>query len=189
MTSVNPKLLIGLGIVIIFVGYLKVMNPHRKYSSRAYWQTATVANVADIPHKALKEGNKNGGILMWAAMGTKDPAILKKLVRRGAKINESDLTFSGTPLTGAAGYSKSPKIIEALIGLGADITKRVSHQETALMVAARYNKTPGIIEKLVAVGAKIDNTNILGQTALDLAIKSDNQTAIKALERLAKKNK
>jgi len=187
MTSVNPKLLIGLGLVIIFVAYLKIMNPNRKYSSIEYWQTATIANVADVPREALKIGNKNGGVLMWAAMGTDNPAILKKLVRRGAKINESDLIFKGTPLTGAAGYSKNPKIIEALIKLGADITKRVGNKETALMIAAQYNKNSGIIEKLVSVGAKVTNKNLQGRTALDLAMKNDNKTAINALKSIMKK--
>ena len=184
MKSVNPKLLVFLVLAIVLVGLLKVMNPYRKYSSRAYWETATITEVADIPAEALKPGNKNGGVLMWAAMASKDPAILKALVNRGADINESDGVFMGTPLTGAAGYTSSTKILDELINLGADITKRVNNQETALMIAAQYNKNPGIIEKLVSLGANINNKNSQGKTALYLAKKNKNNIAIEALETL-----
>ena len=186
MKSVNPKLLIGLVLVVVLVGFLKVMNPHRKYSSREYWATATITDVADIPFKALKPGNKNGGVLMWAAMASQDPIILRELVNRGADINESDGVFMGTPLTGAAGYSSSTEILDELINLGADITKRVNNKETALMIAAQYNKNTGIIEKLVSLGSDLNNKNSQGRTALDLAKKNKNNTAIEALELLMK---
>ena len=84
MKSVNPKLLIALAGVIALALYLKAANPHKKYSTRQFWETATVVTVSTVPDKALKPGNKNGSVLMWAAMGAKDPAILKALVERGA---------------------------------------------------------------------------------------------------------
>ena len=60
MKSVNPKLLIGLVIVIAFVAYLKISNPYRKFSTKQYWVSATIQDVDNIPLDALKSGNKNG---------------------------------------------------------------------------------------------------------------------------------
>ncbi len=182
MKSVNPKLLIGLVLVIAMVATLKLMNPNRKYSSGKYWESATITDVYKVPSDALKSGNSNGSVLMWAAMKANDPAIITALVKRGADVNEADIIFSGTPLTGAAGYSKNPKIIGELVRLGADMKKTVNMDETALMIAAQYNKNEAIFKKLISLGADTASTNVLGQTALDLAKKSKNNVAIKVLE-------
>lgn len=184
MKSIKPAYLALLVIAILFVAYLKVSNPYREYSTTQYWENATLASVAEIPDEALKPGNKNGSILMWAAMGTNNPKIIKALVKRGADVNEADSTFMGTPLTGAAGYAKNPAIIEELIKLGADIDKRVNNQDTALMVAAQYNKNEGIATKLVKLGSKVDEKNALGITALEYAKLMNNQPVIKELESL-----
>ncbi len=184
MKSVNPKLLLVLVLVIVFAGALKIMNPHKKYSTQDYWRTATVADVANVPDEALKPGNKNGGVLMWAATSTPDPAVITALVERGADINESDLMFSGTPLTGAAGYSNNPDVVRELVRLGADIHKKVNNDETALMIAAQYNDTPAIIQTLVDLGADINAKNKQDLTALDLAKLKKNQSAVFVLEKL-----
>jgi ankyrin repeat protein len=181
MKSVNPKLLIALGVVLALALGLKVLNPHKKYSTRQFWETATVSTVASVPESALQPGNKNGTVLMWAAMGAKDPAILEALVARGADVNESDAIFGGTPLTAAAGKSERPEMIATLVRLGADVHKRVNNGETAAMVAAQYNSTPGIIEALAAAGADFSAKNHQGKTALDLAKEHGNSTAEKAL--------
>jgi ankyrin repeat protein len=181
MKSVNPKLLIALVAVAVLALVLKALNPHKKYSTRQFWETATVATVATIPGEALKPGNRNGGVLRWAAMGAKDPQILKALVERGADVNESDVVFGGTPLSAAAGKSERPEMIAVLVGLGADVHKRVSNGETVAMVAAQFNTTPGIIEALEAAGADFTARNDQGKTALDLAREHQNATAEKAL--------
>ncbi|WP_455207593.1 ankyrin repeat domain-containing protein [Kaarinaea lacus] len=184
MKSVNPKLLIVLVLVIVFAGAVKLMNPHKKYSTQDYWKTATLDDVARVPEEALKVGNKNGGVLMWAATSTSDPAIIAALVERGADVNESDPVFSGTPLTGAAGYNDNPEILKELVRLGADIHKRVNNQETVLMIAAQYNNNAGIIEELVSLGANLGDKNAQGETALDLAKKNNNKSAEVILEKL-----
>lgn len=184
MKSVNPKLLIALVIAILFAAFVKLNNPYRKFSTQDYWASATLDSVAEIPDEALKPGNKNGAVLMWAAMATNNPEILAALVVRGAEINEADAIFSGTPLSGAAGYTERPEIIDKLIELGADIHQELSNKEDALMIAAQYNTNPGIIEKLVFHGADLKRTNILGKTALDLAIDNENTVAKDALEKL-----
>jgi len=185
MSSVNPKLLIALAIVIAFAVFVKLNNPYRQYSTGEFWATATVSAVDEMPDEALKPGNKNGPVLMWAAMSVRDPKIISALVQRGADVNESDgNVFKGTPLTGAAGYSASPAIIDQLIQLGADVNHTVNNNEDALMIAAQYNRNPGIIERLVFHGTDMGRTNCPGHSALYLAIKNKNEVAREALERL-----
>jgi hypothetical protein len=128
MKSVNPKLLIVLTVVLALALGLKVLIPHKKYSTRQFWETATVSTVASVPESALKPGNKNGTVLMWAAMGAQDPAILEALVARGADVNESDAIFGGTPLTAAAGKSDSPEMIATLVRLGRPRGRKCAHR-------------------------------------------------------------
>ena len=54
------------------------------------------------------------------------------------------------------------------------------------MIAAQYNKNNGVIEKLVSLGADVNNKNSQGRTALDLAKKNENHTAIDALTKIVK---
>ena len=178
---VNPKLLWLLVAVIAYAVATRLANPHRKYSTRQYWESATVAQVADVPQKALLPGNKNGSVLMWAAMGARDPEILRALVRRGAAINEADVVFGGTPMSAAAGKSAHPEMIAVLKSLGADPNQRVNNGETPAMVAAQYNQTPGIIEALAAAGADLTARDHQGRSALDLARATGNSTAERAL--------
>ena len=181
MKSVNPKLVYALVGALALALFLKLSNPNKKYSTREFWETASVASVAGVPDRALKSGNPNGGVLMWAAMGAKDPAILKALVARGADVNESDLIFSGTPVSAAAGKSAHPEMIAMLLALGADVNKRVHDGQTPAMIAAQYNHTPGVIEALKAGGADMSAKDDEGQTALDFARRSGNPVVEQAL--------
>lgn len=183
-TSIRPKLFIAAVAVIGLAVMVTTMNPHRKYSTRQFWETATVETVAEVPEKALQPANKNGSVLMWAAMGARDAEILRALVARGADVNESDTTFGGTPLSAAAGKSERPEMIAVLVELGGDVNKRVNNGETPAMVAARYNFTPGMIEALHAAGADLTATNDQGQTALEIASEAGNAVAEKALRDL-----
>jgi len=177
----SPKLLALLAVVIAGALALKLANPDRKYSTRQFWERASVATVADVPQRALARGNHNGGVLMWAAMGARDPAILDALVGRGAGVNEADVVFGGTPLSSAAGKSDHPEMIGALVRLGGDVNQRVNNGETPAMVAAQYNRTPGIIEALDAAGADFAARNFQGKTALDLAREAENTVVMQAL--------
>ncbi len=88
MGSVNRKYIIALVIVISFAIAMLVMNPHKKYSRRNFWQEATLSSVKEVPQEALKYGNKNGSVLMWAATAVSDPNIITALIERGADVNE-----------------------------------------------------------------------------------------------------
>lgn len=181
---VNPKLLLLLLVAIAIAAVARLGNPNRKYSTREFWQTATVASVAEVPDKALAPGNKNGGVLMWAAMGARDPEILRALVARGADVNEADVMFAGTPMSAAAGKSEHPEMIGMLAELGADPNKRVSNGDTPAMVASKYNRTPGIIEALAAAGADMRIRNHDGHTVLFLARAHHNDVVEQALLKL-----
>ncbi|MDR2174165.1 MAG: ankyrin repeat domain-containing protein [Burkholderiales bacterium] len=179
--------LIALIFAVVIFGAVKLTNPHRKYSTAEFWEQATVASVQEVPQKALQPGNRNGSVLMWAAMGTSDVEIIRELVYRGANVNESDPQFSGTPISAAAGYGRSPQIITELVRLGGDVNKTVNNDETPLMIAARFNHKPWFVEALVAAGARVDAENAQGATALDIAIRNQNTTAEQALRALKKK--
>ena len=181
--NVNPKLLAVLFAVIALAVGLRFLNPDKKYSTRQFWERSTVATVAEVPQRALARGNKNGGVLMWAAMGARDPEILKALVARGADVNETDVIFGGTPMSGAAGKSEHPEMIGVLKSLGADVNKRVNNGETPAMIAAQYNRTPGIIEALREAGADLDARSVQGKTALDFAKEAENEVVVAALRK------
>lgn len=187
MTTVKPIYLVALVIAILFIIYIKLSNPYREYSTSNFWKNATVQSVDEIPQQALELGNKNGPVLMWAAIGSSNPKVLGVLQKRGADINEADSTFKGTPLTGAAGYTETPGMLVELVRLGADISKTVGNGETALMIAAQYNQTPQIISTLIDLGARLDLKNAQGKSALDLAIRSKNKTAIDELKSFTSK--
>jgi len=184
MLSVKPIYLVALTLIILFVIYIKISNPYREYSTAIFWENATLESVAIIPDEALMPGNKNGPVIMWAAIGASDTVIINALFDRGSDINESDGIFKGTPLTGAAGYSKHPEIIDQLIKLGADVNQKVHNEETALMIAARYNENPGIATMLVKNGAKLNDKNRQGKTAIDLAKRIKNTTVVNELKPL-----
>ncbi|MDR2244608.1 MAG: ankyrin repeat domain-containing protein [Burkholderiales bacterium] len=173
--------LVVLVLVTLFFYKYQSSNPYKKYSTTHFWKQATVTTVQKVPEEALKPGNRNGSVLMWAAMGTPDIAIIQALVDRGADVNESDPLYTGTPLSAAAGYGRTPKMITELVRLGGDVNKTVSNDETPLMIAARYNHQPGFVEALVAAGAKVDAKSAQGATALDIAIRSKNTTVKQAL--------
>ena len=45
---VDPKLLVLLLVVVAIAAVVRLGNPHRKYSTREFWETATVATVPGI---------------------------------------------------------------------------------------------------------------------------------------------
>lgn len=188
MSPTTSTLLATLLAAIIFVGFIKLSNPHREFSTQEYWHTATLESINEIPDEALAPGNRNGGVLMWAAIASNNPDILTALVERGADINEADGIFKGTPLTGAASFSTDPKIIDRLIELGADINQKVHNDEDALMIAARQSKSPAIIKRLVFHGADVHRKNSNGETAFDIAKYGRNKITMKILTELMKSN-
>ena len=184
MNSSTSKLLIIFIAVVSFSAYIKISNPHKEFSTEEFWESATIEDVYTIPEEALRTGNKNGSVLMWAAMVAKDPRIISALVKRGSDVNEPDIIFSGTPLSAAAGSSSTPEIIDELISLGAEINKVVgSNDKTPLIIASELNPNPLIIERLIYHGADIGYKDLTGRTALEQAIRFKNNTVIETLKK------
>jgi len=200
---VNKNLVWILVAVIGYAGWYLLTNKHLKYSTEAYWETATLEDVANVPQEALEGYNKNGPVLMWAASTTSDPRIITALVERGADVNGSDSktyvvknTFTstytvvddnnitGTPLSAAAAESDSPKVIAELVRLGAEVNSRHTNDFTPLMIAATWNTNADITRELIKHGADIRLTNKFGETALESAKSQDNQNVIAVLENL-----
>lgn len=187
MKKPSPILISLLVVAIGFAAYLKLSNPYKKYSQQAFWGTATLADVKNIPEEALKLGNKNGPVLMWAATTTKDPAIISALITRGASVNERDVVFSGTPLSAAAGYSQTPAVIDELVRLGAEVDAVVGTQDkTPLIIAAEINPHTPILEALVKNGASTTYRDKTGRNAQAAAVKFGTPEAVEVLRRLSK---
>jgi len=187
MNAVNPKLIIVLFVVIALAAYVKISNPHKKFSTEDYWSSATLEDVYSIPDEVLLPGNKNGSVLMWASMVTEKPEIISALVKRGADVNEADIIFSGTPLSAAAASSSYPEIIDELIKLGAEINKVVgSNDKTPLIIASELNSNSEIIERLIYHGADINYKDLTGRTALEQAIRIENTSVVPVLEHFSK---
>lgn len=187
MKKTNPALMLALLCVLAFVAYLKLSNPYKKYSQQAYWETATLADVQNIPDEALKPGNKNGPVLMWAATTTKDSAIISALVARGANVSERDVIFSGTPLSAAAGYSKTPSVIDELVRLGAPVDEVVgSKDKTPLIIAAEINPQVDILDALVRNGASTNYQDKTGRNALAAAAAFGTPAAAERMRQLTK---
>lgn len=181
--SVNPKLLVALGVVIVIAGVLRLSNPYREYSRAQFWENAPPSLVATVPQEALKAGNRNGPVLMWAAIGADDPGVIDALVDRGADPNEHDILFTGTPLTGAAGYARNPEILRRLVQRGARLDELTSDKETALIIAAQHNPRGDIVQVLIDLGIDVAATDRGGRTALDHAKANNNSAAVEVLER------
>jgi ankyrin repeat protein len=180
MHSVNPKFIVLLVAVIVAFATFHLVNPHRKYSTQQFWEEAAADAVYEIPSAALEVGNKNGPVLMWAAMTAQNPQTITRLINRGANPNEADL-FGGTALTGAAAYNSNPEIIRTLVKAGADINQTVRFDDSALIIAARYATNPTVIETLIELGADPAHENVKGRNALDYARFYKNNVGIQVL--------
>ncbi len=121
MGGVQPKNVIALAAVTVFAVVYILGNPHKKLSSSGFWASATVVDVADVPQEALEPGNRHGPVVMWAAMSTDIPEIVRALVERGANINETDGIFEGTPLSAVAAHGEHPQMLDTLVELGVDV--------------------------------------------------------------------
>ena len=175
MESVNPKLIvILLGVIALFV-YLKVTNPHQKYSTSKYWESATIDDVADIPDDALLPGNKNSPVLMWAASTTDNPEIITALINRGVDVNEREVDFKGTALSAAAYRNPDPAIIDILVEHGAHVNIVLGRlKKTPLLLAAEQNDL-SVTERLISHGADVTYSDVNGKTAPMLAIEFENK--------------
>ena len=175
MESVNPKLIVILLGVIALFAYIKITNPHQKYRTTKYWQSATLEDVYHIPEEALLPGNKNGPVLMWAASATNNPEIISALIDRGMDVNEREVDFNGTALSAAAYQNQNSAIIDALVEHGAHVNIILGKlKKSPLLLAAEKNNL-SVTKRLLAHGADLAYTDVNGKTALMLAEEFGNK--------------
>ena len=182
MSKPNPVLLLLLAVVISFAVFLKVSSPHKKYSTRGFWESATIESVREVPDEVLADGNENGPVLMWASIASVNPDVIEAIIARGVDVNESDVIFQGTALSAAATYNSNPEVINVLVENGADIHQQVMHGQDALMLAAQFNENESIIKALLRNGADTTRKSSSGKTALDYAEEYKNKAAVSVLK-------
>lgn len=162
---------------------LSTYDRYSIYSTQAYWQTASIEDVAHVPINTLATGNKHGSVLMWAAAGTDDPAVLTALITRGANVDEEDTIYGGTALSAAAIETGNPAVIDVLIGHGANVNRIIGkYNKTPLLLAAELNHNALVIERLLSHGADLSHTDSRGENALTMAISNHNSAALSVLQ-------
>ena len=94
------------------------------------------------------------------------PAIIELLVTAGADVNSLD-NKGNSPLITAAG-NHCPKVINILLGKGANPALANTHGETAMHWLARWqaDRLGAVIDSLLAAGATIDPRDTLDRTPL-----------------------
>ncbi len=183
LSTINPKLIALLLLVVAFAAYVKLSNPNKVYSTQAYWLNAGLAEVEAVPQEVLLPGNQNGSVLMWAAYASPDPQVIEALIARGADVNEADVVFSGTPLSAAAAGNANPAVIDVLVQHGARVDQVVgSNNKTPLIIAAELNANPQVLARLIHHGANPAYRDLTGKTALQQARQMNNQSAVALLE-------
>ncbi|WP_077343054.1 ankyrin repeat domain-containing protein [Pseudocolwellia agarivorans] len=188
MNSVNPTLIISLVAAMGLFVYLKLSNPYQQYSTEAFWKSATIADVYEIPAAALHVNNKNGPVIMWAASVTNDPKIISALISRGADVNERDIDFHGTALSAASYQNTNPQIIDELVKQGAEVNIVLGRLKKSPLLLAAEKNTPAVTERLLFHGANAEYRDANERTAYIQALKSKNKDVIAVYEKIQNKN-
>lgn len=186
MNSVNPKLIFILVAVIALFCYIEISNPYQEYSTEAFWESATVHDVYQVPEEALQPNNKNGPVLMWAASVTNNPKIIEALINRGVDVNEREIDFNGTALSAASYQNTNSDIIDELVRHGAEVNIVLGHlKKSPLLLAAEQNNSE-VTKRLLFHGADPEYRDAIGRTAFIQAVKSENKDVIAIYENLSK---
>ena len=146
----------------------------QKWLSLASEQGIDEANdiVQSLSLPAVSQTPQRTSIFSVAKSGSTEDVI--SVLLAGTNINTPD-TYGQTPLMYASGSNSSEVILE-LIGAGAEVNLQSNSGWSALMFAARDN--PAVIETLLEQGADRSLTNSAGQTAFDIALKHNPETAL-----------
>ncbi len=99
---------------------------------------------------------------------TASAAEVASAIKSGNDIDARDAENGGTPLHWAAGFSPTPKVVELLLYLGADINARAEHDWMPIHVAAQNSKTPAVVKLLLDWGADCTARVKGGKTPFDL---------------------
>ncbi|KAK0161085.1 hypothetical protein PV327_009600 [Microctonus hyperodae] len=115
---------------------------------------------------------------LWCAAAAGHLALVKLLVRRGAKLNATSKTNS-TPLR-AACFDGHYEIVKFLVQRGADIEVANKHGHTCLMIAC-YRGHVKIVKFLLALKTDTNRKSVKGNTALHDCAESGSLEILKIL--------
>ncbi len=139
---------------------------------------ATINNVATVVDKLLEYGvdpnekieiYKGGTPLHMAAKYSKDPDVIKALLKNSADVNVRDAN-NETPLHKAAKYNDNSRVLYTFYFYDADMNLRDKDGNTPLHLSAirKRNFNIDIILTLLNLGSDARVKNKLGQTVLDI---------------------
>ncbi|KAG7203560.1 hypothetical protein KM043_013607 [Ampulex compressa] len=115
---------------------------------------------------------------LWCAAAAGHLALVKLLVKRGAKVNSTTKTNS-TPLR-AACFDGHYDVVKFLVQHGADIEMANRHGHTCLMIAC-YRDHIRIAKLLLALKADANRKSVKGNTALHDCAESGSLEILKVL--------
>ncbi|XP_043514226.1 protein fem-1 homolog CG6966 isoform X2 [Frieseomelitta varia] len=115
---------------------------------------------------------------LWCAAAAGHLALVKLLVKNGARVNSTTKTHS-TPLR-AACFDGHFDIVRFLVTHGADIEMANRHGHTSLMIAC-YKGHIKIVKFLLALKANVNRKSIKGNTALHDCAESGSLEVVKVL--------
>ena len=110
--------------------------------------------------------------LYLAAEATREPEVIRVLVRWGLDVNRRAAT-GNRPLHIAARDNQEPAVIEALIDAGARVNVVDPLWKTPLIYAAWKNPNPEVVLTLLRRGADARHRDAAGMTALDYLLMSN----------------
>ena len=117
-------------------------------------------------------------LLHLAAKYSKDPRIIKALVKAGVGLNIGNFSRS-TELHTAAQFNNGPAI-RVIVAAGGDLTLKDKRGEPALHTAIRFNNELAI-KAIAEAGGNLTITDKEGNTALHLAAELNNEYLVRLL--------
>ena len=85
----------------------------------------------------------------------------------GANV-KAETKYGITPLHGAAGWNKDPRVVKSLISAGADVNAGSKMGRTPLHEAAEWNTNPDVLFTLINSGADLKTKNRQGDSIFEL---------------------
>jgi hypothetical protein len=127
---------------------------------------ASIVQALVVAGADVNARSKEGETALFPAAFLDRVAVARELVHRGVDVKLSSQKRV-TPLMEAAQHS--PRVVELLIGSGANVHAKDVLGETALMIAARAGRVD-VVQALVRTGADVNAKDNQGRTALSSAV-------------------
>lgn len=127
----------------------------------------------------IRERDKDGHTLLFAAITHKRSVFALELLRRGAPVGFVD-SAKKTELHWACASSCSPELVRALVEAGAPVDARDRRGFTALHYAAESGLAD-VCRALIGAGADMEARTVNGNTPLHKAAENSHMEALEAL--------